>query len=98
MAVDALALHIKGMLADGETIPPPSTLDQLANDRARRGALAVLVSAPQTERTVRVSITARESQLQLIDQLAKEAGLTWSAYIVEAATRGKPTRRGPRLL
>jgi predicted RNase H-like HicB family nuclease len=32
MAVEALSLHIEGMLEDGEPIPEPSTLDNLVRD------------------------------------------------------------------
>jgi predicted RNase H-like HicB family nuclease len=102
MAVEALNLHVRGMLEDGEEIPEPSTLDELANDRAMRGAVAFLVTLQPLENTVRVNITARQSQLEQIDRLAKAAGLTRSAYMVQSAVRGlgtcrKPARRGRKL-
>jgi len=87
MAIEALSLHVKGMIEDGDPIPKPSTLDVLASDPAMQGAVAVLVPLELTERTVRVNITARESQLEQIDRLAKKAGLSRSAYIVQAAIR-----------
>jgi uncharacterized protein (DUF1778 family) len=37
------------------------------------------------EKTVRVNITAQESQIEAIDQRAAEAGMTRSAYMVQAA-------------
>jgi hypothetical protein len=86
MAAEALALHIGGMVEDGEAIPEPSTLDALAKDLAMTGAVAFLVNVePETDRTVRINITAREKQLQKIDRLAKRAGLTRSAYMVQSA-------------
>ena len=87
MASEALSLHVKGMIKDGEPIPKPSTLDSLAGDRAMRGAVAVLIPLALRERTVRVNITVRESQLEQIDRLARKAGLSRSAYIVQAAIR-----------
>jgi len=84
MAAEALALHIQGMAEDGEMIPDPSTLDEVANDPAMKGAVAFLVSAG-LDKTVRVNITARESQIETIDQRAAEAGMTRSAYMVQAA-------------
>jgi len=39
------------------------------------------------ERTVRVNVTARESQLDKIDRLARSAGLTRSAFMVQAAIK-----------
>jgi predicted RNase H-like HicB family nuclease len=86
MAAEALALHIQGMAEDGETIPEPSTIDDVANDPAMKGAVAFLVSVG-LEKTVRVNITARESQIEAIDQKAAEAGMTRSAYMVQAAVR-----------
>ena len=84
MAAEALALHIQGIAEDGETIPEPSTIDDVANDPAMKGAVAFLVSVG-LEKTVRVNITARENQMEAIDRRAGEAGMTRSAYMVQAA-------------
>ena len=84
MAVQALALHIGGMAEDGEPIPEPSTIDDVAEDPAMKGAVACLVSVGM-EKTVRLNITAKESQIAAIDQQADEAGMTRSAYMVRAA-------------
>jgi predicted RNase H-like HicB family nuclease len=88
LAVEALTLHMVGMIEDGEALPEPSTLDQLADDPAMQGALAFLVSAETPEKTVRVNITARESQIETIDRLARKAGMTRSAYMVQSSVRG----------
>ena len=84
MAAEALALHIQGMTEDGETIPEPSTIDDVADDPAMKGAVAFLVSVG-LEKTVRVNITARESQIEAIDRMAGAAGMTRSAYMVQSA-------------
>jgi predicted RNase H-like HicB family nuclease len=88
LAAEALAFHVKGMLEDGETIPEASTLDDLARDPAREGAVAFLVELDSPERTVRVNITMRESQVSKIDELALDAGMTRSAYMVRASMQG----------
>jgi predicted RNase H-like HicB family nuclease len=86
MAAEALALHIAGMVEDGDTVPEPSTLDALAEDPAMQNAVAFLVHVePKAERTVRINITARAKQVELIDQLASQAGMTRSAYMVQSA-------------
>ena len=86
MAAEALALHIAGMIEDGDVVPDPSNLDALGKDPNMRGAVAVLVSVePAAEKTVRINITARESQVEAIDQLAVKAGLTRSAYMVQSS-------------
>jgi predicted RNase H-like HicB family nuclease len=85
LAGEALALHIAGMKEDGEPIPPPSILDALAKDPAMKGAVAFLVNVePPEDRTVRVNIAARESQIEKIDARAKRLGLSRSAYLIQA--------------
>ena len=92
MAVEALSLHIAGLEEDGEAIPEPSSLDELQKDPAMKGAVAFLVDVESQEKTVRVNITARESQLAEIDRRAAKAKLTRSAYIVNRALGKTGTR------
>jgi predicted RNase H-like HicB family nuclease len=93
MAGEALALHIQGMVEDGDTVPEPSELDDVAEEAKKRGAIAFMVKLEAPDALVRVNITARESQIDKIDQLARAAGLTRSAYIVQTAIgRRKPPR------
>jgi len=88
-ASEALAFHIAGMMEDGEKIPKPSKLDDLAGDPDRKNAVAFLVTADfKKAKTVRVNVTARSNQIELIDRLARQAGMTRSAYMVQSATSG----------
>src|ERR1039457_1064758 len=91
MAVAALGLHNRGMVEDGETVPDPTTLDDVVEDPAIEGAVAFLVGV-DLEKTVRVNITARESQIELIDRLARQAGMTRSAYMGRASV-GRESRK-----
>jgi predicted RNase H-like HicB family nuclease len=43
-AQEALTLHIRGMIEDGDKIPSPSSLDDLVNDPGRGGAICFLVT------------------------------------------------------
>jgi predicted RNase H-like HicB family nuclease len=95
MAAEALSLHITGMIEDAEEIPNPSTIDDIADDPAIKRAVAFLVPA-HTERTVRINITARESQIEKIDRLARAAGLTRSAYVVQAAFKQENVKQRTR--
>lgn len=88
LAVEALKLHMEGMIEDGEALPEASTLDQLAKDPAMKGAVAFLVSVEAPEKTVRVNITARDSQIEVIDMLARAAGMNRSSYMVQSAMLG----------
>jgi predicted RNase H-like HicB family nuclease len=91
MAAEALAFHIAGMREDGETIPEPSTLDDLRDDGAMKGAVAFLVAVAEPERTIRFNVTAREGQLEEIDRRAAEAKLSRSAFLVRRALGGRQT-------
>jgi len=93
MAVDALTLHIEGMREDGEEIPAPSTLDELRGDPAMKGAVAFLTEVKRPEKTVRINITARESQIAEIDRRARGVGLTRSSYVVQKALDRKVVSR-----
>jgi hypothetical protein len=77
------------MLEDGEKIPKPSKMDELAADPQRENAIAFLVTTDFNKaKTVRVNVTARENQIKMIDRLARRAGMTRSAYMVQSATSG----------
>jgi predicted RNase H-like HicB family nuclease len=93
MAVEALSFHIAGMREDGERLPEPSTLDDLHNDPAMKGAVAFLAEVAEPEKTVRFNITARSSQLAEIDKHARAAKLTRSAFMIHSAL-GKKTAGG----
>jgi predicted RNase H-like HicB family nuclease len=92
MAAEALTLHLAGMVEDGEALPEASTLDRLVDDPNRKDAVAFLVEAELPEKTVRINITAKESQIEAIDRLARRSGMTRSAYMVRAAV-GESGRR-----
>jgi predicted RNase H-like HicB family nuclease len=87
MAQDALALHIQGMLEDGEQLPAPSRLEDIMADPDFTDATAYLiVSIPDSKpRTVRVNITLPEMTLKQIDAVAKKRGMSRSSFLVHAA-------------
>lgn len=87
MALDALILHIQGMLEDGEQLPFPSKLEDIMADPDYADATAYLVvSVPEARpRTVRVNITMPEMTLKQIDAAAKKRGMSRSSFLVHAA-------------
>ena len=86
-AIDALTLHIEGMLEDGEEIPEASSLDNLSRDPVLKDAIAFLVDVNVSDKVERFNITARRSQMEEIDRLAKRQKMTRSAYMVASALR-----------
>lgn len=87
MAQEALTLHIKGMIEDGEQLPSPSKLEEIMADPDFADAAAYLVvEAPDSKhRTVRVNITVPEMTLKQIDAAAKKHGMSRSSFLVHAA-------------
>ncbi len=87
MAHDALSLHIKGMLEDGENIPVPSKLEDIMEDPDFSDAAAILiVSVSKAKpRSVRLNITVPEDMLRKIDSVAKKRGMSRSSFLVHAA-------------
>jgi predicted RNase H-like HicB family nuclease len=87
MAHDALSLHVKGLLEDGDNIPAPSRLEDIMDDPEYSDAVAILVvSVSETKlRSVRVNITVPEDILRRIDAIAKKRGMSRSSFLVNAA-------------
>lgn len=87
MAHDALYLHIKGMLEDGDNIPAPSNLEDIMADPDYSDGIAILVVTVSEEkpRSVRVNITVPEDMLRKIDAVAKKSGMSRSSFLVHAA-------------
>ena len=87
MAHDALSLHIKGMLEDGQNIPTPSKLEDIVDDPDYSDAAAIIVvSVSEAKpRSVRVNITVPEDMLRKIDSVAKKRGMSRSSFLVHAA-------------
>lgn len=87
MAHEALSLHIKGMLEDGEKIPEPSSLEDVMADPENADAIAFLVvTTPDLKpKSVRVNITVPENTLRQIDAMAKKRGMSRSSFLVHAA-------------
>ena len=87
MADDALSLHVKGLIQDGEDIPSPSKLEDIMDNPEYSDSVAILVvSVSEAKpRSVRVNITVPEDMLRKIDNIAKQRGMSRSSFLVNAA-------------
>jgi predicted RNase H-like HicB family nuclease len=97
MVHEALSLHIKGMMDDGEKIPVPSKLENIIDDPDYSDAAAILiVSVSESKyRSVRVNITVPEDMLRKIDTVAKKRGMSRSSFLVHAAQNAiTPSKNG----
>ncbi len=83
-ADEALALHISGMIEDGERIPSPSTLSNTSKALKTNGFVAMaMVSVSIPARSRRVNVMLAEDLLDQIDAQTTNR----SAFIAEAARR-----------
>lgn len=81
-AGEALALHVEGMLEDGEAIPEPSAFEEIDIT----GAVTTLIPlADQGRRILRLNITMEEGLVRTIDEIASKSGLSRSAFLANAA-------------
>ena len=88
MAEEALALHIEGLVEDGETIPEPSTLEKAMSDPDNRSGVAILVSMKNDQpKVVRVNVTLPGDVLEQIDKYAEAHGFTRSGFLATAAKK-----------
>ncbi len=87
MAMEAVALHVEGMVEDGDELPKPSAPGTVPDwiDPAETTVLAhLLVPVELPGRSVRVNITMDENLLQRADRAAAARGMTRSGLLAEA--------------
>jgi predicted RNase H-like HicB family nuclease len=85
-ADEALALHIEGMVEDGDAIPEPTSLEDVMAEAENRDGVAILVKAAQIDqRSIRVNVSLPEDVLRQIDSFAQRAGFTRSGFLAVAA-------------
>ncbi|TPK92652.1 type II toxin-antitoxin system HicB family antitoxin [Mesorhizobium sp. B2-4-12] len=88
MAEEALALHIEGLIEDGDAIPEPSSLEAVMADAVNRDGVAILVAAKtEARKTVRINVTLPDDVLQRIDAFAEAHGYTRSGFLAKAAEK-----------
>ena len=95
-AEEALSLHVEGIIAEGDDLPEPSSLESIMADPENREAVAILVIVePAPSRSVRVNVTLPEAVLQKIDEYALREKESRSAFLAQAALRRIEGVSGP---
>ncbi|MCR0985269.1 type II toxin-antitoxin system HicB family antitoxin [Roseomonas populi] len=84
-AEQALALHIRGRIEDGNAIPDPTLLESVERDPEAEEFARILVRAELPGRAVRANITMEEGLLAAVDTFAKQQGKTRLASLADAA-------------
>ncbi len=84
MAAEALAGHVATLTDMGEPVPPPSSIDQIADDPNRGSAVLVLIDLdPDLLKAERVNVMIPRHLLGRIDAVAGSGNR--SRFLVEAA-------------
>ena len=89
-AEQALQLHLRGIVEDGDAIPEASELDAIVRDPQVDEMARVLVRASLPDapsRAVRLNVTLPESLVKAIDRHARTRGITRSGFLAKAAQR-----------
>jgi predicted RNase H-like HicB family nuclease len=88
MAEEALAFHIDGLIADGEAIPEPSSLEEVMAIPENQDGVVILVGVKtEARKAVRVNVTLPEDVLEQIDRFAESHGYTRSGFLARAAKK-----------
>jgi predicted RNase H-like HicB family nuclease len=88
MAIEALELHLQGMVEDREPIPRPSSLEAIMANPDNRDGVVTIIPAPSTDGPgVRINVVLPENLLTEIDRHAESHGQTRSGFLAEAAKR-----------
>ena len=88
MAAEALALHLEGLVEDGEAAPEPSSLEAIMKEVRNRDGVAVLIAAPTPDvKSVRINVTMPADVLDQIDRHAEREGFTRSGFLAQAAKK-----------
>ncbi len=85
MAREALALHLVGMLGDGETLPVPTSPEQLPHDPEVDEAGVMLVTVHIGDTPVATIVDLPSALLDRVDRAAQDRGVTRSAVLRESA-------------
>lgn len=83
-AKEAIEVHLEGLLSDGEAVPAMESLERHRTDPDFAGWMWALVDIDMSrlaDVTERVNITLPRRVLHIIDDAAKRAGESRSAYL-----------------
>jgi predicted RNase H-like HicB family nuclease len=74
-AGEALALHVEGMIEDGQALPIPTPLDKIEIDPDVDMHALILIEAHQPARKMRINVTMDMDLLTEIDRVATNRSL-----------------------
>jgi predicted RNase H-like HicB family nuclease len=88
-AQEALSGHVALMIADGDALPKPTSLEDVAAEKEASTVVVTLVPVVLPGRARRVNVTLDEALLEEIDQISNNR----SGFLAEAARAELARRR-----
>lgn len=90
-AQEAVALHIHGIIEDGEDLPDPKIFDRIDRDPEINEVARILVQVElprdRDKDTVCFNTTMNEALVKNIDTAARNMGVSRSGFLADAARR-----------
>ncbi len=87
MAREALALHLEGMIADGEVLPVPSGAEAIRANEDAADAILALVDVPDDAKVERINLTVPKLSLARFDSYAARHSFNRSNLFVHAVEK-----------
>lgn len=98
-AVEALALHVEGMLAEGDDLPAPSYAHEPDRDWVlgieMQNPMHALLPIEVPGKSVRVNVTMDAALADRLDAAANRAGTTRSGFLAQAVREKLLREREP---
>jgi predicted RNase H-like HicB family nuclease len=89
MAREAIALHLEGLIEEGQPVPQPGSIETHQDNPDYAGGTWAIVSIPPSYlslQTKRINVSMPERVLEAVDQYAARAGETRSGLLVRAVS------------
>jgi predicted RNase H-like HicB family nuclease len=86
-AEEALTLHLRGMIEDGEAIPRPTAPEDIKAAEGSTEVARFLVHGELPRRPVRLNVSLDEQLVAEIDRAAEERSMTRSGFLSMAARK-----------
>jgi predicted RNase H-like HicB family nuclease len=87
-AVEALALHIEGMVAENQPLPAPSSLNAplpaWVSESDMQSPVHAFLQMEVPGRSLRINITMDAALVERLDAVASREGITRSGYLAQA--------------
>jgi predicted RNase H-like HicB family nuclease len=86
-AEEALGLHLRGMIEDGEEIPVATAPENIESDPEVKEVARMLVRGEVPARAVRLNISLDDNLILKIDRAAQARSMTRSGFIAQATRK-----------